>query len=324
MLSPNPNIMTENKMFGPNPSVENERHAEERRKMLEAAKSVVGHPRAERPELRGFIKKFHNVEEYGKEVVSDDIRAVERAEKSFNHKEGDVISEAFEISLIDLGELAQWLGDAKMQRSSKFDDYFRGIDGVAEFRQGEDAPHRIALVIDATIGKSASGASMETVRDKVERNIAKVINREVNMKYFKSAVDGYKGKLENIIPVVVGVEGKTAQEIITLYAEIISLKNKEPKSLEDEKKLAYKLHDAQNHPAQIVMLEQIRTQAQMYIGLLENLGEEYSAYLQEAVKLNEISETLLMEKADIETGGYANDNVLNAIRQISEEKTKSV
>lgn len=177
----------------------------------------------------------------------------------------------------------------------------------------------MALVIDATIGKSIKGGSMETVQKKVKRNIKKVIEKKVSMKYFKSAVDGYKGKLENIIPVVIGLEGVTANELISLYAEIIKLKSIEPKTMADEEALAYKMRDAQEHPAQIVMLEQIRTQAQMYITLLENLGEEYVDYLQEAIKLLEISEGLLKEKNHIGASGGGQDNVLDAIKEIAEK-----
>jgi hypothetical protein len=293
-------------------------HLHENEKMLEDAKQIIEHPRAERPDMMKFIKKFHNVEEYGAAAVKKDMADVERAERNFGtKKEVDVISEAFEITLIDLGELAQWLGNARIQRSSKRDDFFEGIDGTAEFVQKEGAPQRVALVIDATIGKTASGASMDTVHKKVQRNIEKVINREVKMKYFKSAVDGYMGKLESIIPVVVGLEGRTANELIKLYADIIRLKNKGSKNIDDEQSLAYKIREAQKHPAQIIVLEQIKVQAQMYVSLLENLGEEYDAYRVEAAKLLEISEGLLQQKMNIQTNGYENDNVLGEIRRIA-------
>jgi hypothetical protein len=304
-----------------NTNAENGSHTVEHEKMRSSAEMVIGHPRAPRPDEKSFVKKFHNVEEYGEEAVRKDMFKVRKAEENFGtKKEVDVISEAFEITLIDLGQMAQWLGNAQIQRSSKFDDYFHGIDGTAEYAQGENAPQRLALVIDATIGKSAKGGSMETVQKKVKRNIEKVIKREVSMKYFKSAVDGYKGKLENIIPVVVGLEGTTANELIKLYAQILELKNIEPKSIEDEEKLAYKLRDAEKHPAQIIMLEQIKVQAQMYIGILEKLGPEYDGYLQEAIRLKEIFEKLLEEKSHIKTNGYESDNVLGAIKEIAKEK----
>ncbi|MEK7634758.1 MAG: hypothetical protein AAB396_02675 [Patescibacteria group bacterium] len=257
-------------------------------------------------------KDFRDV--FDEKEIEDDLKIVNILENRFgkdiNHLNQEEIirienskkrSEALEIIIINEGEINNWFGEnAYLVRTTKFDDFINGFDGILEIdSQGTSINkiQRAALAIDA---------SMKTdyyyIKSKIDRNIEKITTKEgqSGIKYFKSAIDDYKGKLENIIPIVIGVKGETVDELIDFCAQLIKLKSNKEKT--DNEKTIFKeiQKKIEEHPAQFIFLEEIKMQLNMYSRLLENKNDEISnLYKQEIKDFVEIINNIIESKKDI-------------------------
>jgi hypothetical protein len=208
-----------------------------------------------------------------------------------------------------------WYGqNSYTVETSEFDDICNGIDGILEFDLGSGQSRKIGLAIDASMKPDFS-----SIMRKMKRGAEKMVDGGGQVKYFKSAVNGEKGKLKNVIPIVLGLEGDKANELIRLFAEIVTLENKMERSADEDMNLAYKIREAQQHPCQVIFLKEMKIQLEMYkkhfaqgFPLLENnLGE-----------LLRIIYKLLLSKNSIEVGTLEHDGVYQKIREVSIELPK--
>lgn len=259
--------------------------------------------------VRILEQKFHDDVEH---LTPEEMERVEKGKKR---------SEALEVIMVEGGELYDWFGgQAFMSRTSKYDDY-NGIDGVLEIvreetEDGKQEPHDIALAIDASMRPDHS-----SVERKIRRNIEKVMGpKKPRVKYFQSAVDGTKKSLTMVLPVVVGVEGKHADELTNLFGEVIRMRAIKDRSESVKQLLKEKLDDIAKHPAQVAFLQEILVQLDGYAALFAKQADKSSvAYGEKARELSDIIAGLLAEKDTIELGDYANDGVLVAIEEMAEK-----
>lgn len=254
------------------------------------------------------MKEFEGLPEYAGSFEND-LKLVKRYEGKFHddilllpRNSAEIIeyshrrAEALEVIIGEQSELAEWFGsNVYAIRTTKFDDYFNGVDMVLEFDlEGEEGIERVSLAIDA------SSADFDVVNKKITRNINKILGdgeKAPEVKYFKSEADpNFKGKLENIIPVVIGIEGKNVDELAEKYSSKSS--NKEMAA----------------HPAQRVFLEEIKVQLEFYLKLLEiNCDQHLSINENQTRKMLSIIENILIEKEKISLKHLNNDRVFGAI-----------
>lgn len=195
--------------------------------------------------------------------------------------------------------------------TSEFDDICGGVDGILEFDMGGGQSHKIALAIDASMK-----ADLSSIRRKMKRGAEKIAEGKMEVKYFKSAVSDYKGKLKNIIPVVLGLEGDKANEVIKLFAQIVTLESKQDKTPNEDMDLAYKIREAQRHPCQVIFLKEMKVQLEMYQKIFTRKESFIENDLKELLK---IINGLLDNKNDIEMGTLENDGVFEKIREVAVE-----
>lgn len=176
---------------------------------------------------------------------------------------------------------------------------------------GEGESHKIALAIDASMR-----AELSYIKRKMLRGAKKIADGKMEVKYFKSAVSDYKGKLRSVIPIVLGLEGDKANELIRLFAEIVKLESKQEKTSEDEQSLAYKIREAQKHPCQVVFLREMKVQLEMYQQIFNREGSFIEHDLRELLK---IVNKLLDEKNAIHMESFEHDGVYEKIREVAEQ-----
>lgn len=258
---------------------------------------------------RSRIDDFESI--YDSETIEADKNLVRRYEKKFSD---DVLllsdedtaeinysnqqAEALEVVLTEQSEMAEWFGSAVFAiRTTKYDDYFNGIDMVLEFDMGDSENiERIALAIDA------SNAKFDIVRKKMDKNIAKVTGKSdkaPEVKYFKSEINPeFKGSIKNVIPVVVGMQGKNVDSLLDSYTSKNSNKEME------------------RHPAQRIFLEEIRSQLEMYLKISEDNSEkELTIDILQVQSLLDIIKNVIQEKEDanIRVGYLIRDQVFQTI-----------
>jgi len=305
-------------------------HHLDRSKHMENVDLILQSASHERPEEKDFG------ELYDESTIKRDLDVVRILEQKFHEniehltpaemkrvEEGKKRSEALEVIMVEGGELYDWFGGrAFMSRTSKYDDY-NGIDGVLEIAReaetGEQEPHNIALAIDASMRPDFS-----SIERKIRRNMERAIGpKKPRVKYFQSAIDGAKKSLTMVLPVVVGVEGKHADELTDLFGEVIRMRAVKDRSEAAKQLLKEKLDEIARHPAQVAFLQEVLVQLDGYAELFaKNADRDSEAYGEKAKELSDIIAGLLAEKDDIELGDYANDGVLLAIEEMAEKMGK--
>lgn len=305
-------------------NLDRERHAQNVELILQSASH-------ERPDEKDFG------ELYDKTTIARDLDVVRILEHKFHEniehltpaemkrvEEGKKRSEALEVIMVEGGELYDWFGDhAFMSRTSKYDDY-NGIDGVLEIvreetDEGGQEPHDIALAIDASMRPDFS-----SIERKIRRNVERVTGpKKPRVKYFQSAIDGTKKRLTMVLPVVVGIEGRHADELTDLFGEVIRMRAVKDRPESAKQLLKEKLDSIAKHPAQVAFLQEILVQLDGYAALFAKHADHDSmAYGKKARELSAIIAGLLATKDAIELGDYAADGVLVAIEEMAEKMDK--
>lgn len=290
--------------------------------------------------LRYDLDYFSDV--FSQDEIDRDTALVESIELSFKNKierkpvgEAEKIfyskkrSETLEIIVANQIELNDWLGEnALFYRTTTFDDYTHGTDAVAEFDIGEE-PERLALAIDST-----SRTDLSHIEEKIDRNISKILNNKLEIKYFESQVKKFKGSITNVIPVIIGLEGGNTNGLINQFAQLIKLKQKfnstNPAISVNEKTAAKQAYNRSKkemirHPVQMVFLYEIKAQLDMYKKILtrEN-NPDISVKVSDVDRIEEIISDVIRSKSQIEKSpemvGLKNDAVLNLIEYVSKKR----
>ena len=259
---------------------------------------------------------------YGKDEIAKDRSRVERLKATFKagserlpakeqtrHRLSLKRGEALEAIIAEQGELSEWFGpNAMTARATEFDDFVNKVDIVIEFapeaeksQAAEENMGRIAFGIDASDNPSG-------IAKKIAVNRARIAGKlpPSNVKYFRSQVTDYKGPLERIVPVVVGLEGKNMADLVRLQGMLLSGVN----AKETSEQLA-------SHPAQRVLVEEIAAQLKWYMRLLEQEEIAHATYEKKDIEgLLRMMEELLKEKKSIPLGELGEDRVWQKIQEI--------
>lgn len=258
-------------------------------------------------------------EHYTEHDVSNDRRMVLTMEETFEKRhenmpenerlraeEREHLSESLEVAVLSGGQKAKWFGqESHLIRSSRYDDIFNGTDGFLEFPMEDGEPFRMALAIDASMSQDK-----DIIEKKMVRGIKKLETGRMEVKYFKSKVNDYKGKLKMVLPIVLGIESQNAQKLVHLFANIQRASGDEQKTKKIEKEL-------QNDPSQIVFLKEIMVQLDMFAKLFRRAGS-HTRYATE--KMHTIIEDILKQKNHIDSDDIEEDSVFKLITSIAEKK----
>ena len=298
----------------------------ERESIRQDVDFILSHEAESRLHIDDFTETFPQQTTENDTIITESLR--KRFEENLDHlpavdaariREGKKRADALEVIIAEQGELNNWAGEnAFFIRSTEFDDYVNGVDIILEFDVSdnhEKKAKRIALAVDASMN-----TDIVTVSDKVKRNIKKITGDEkpAQVKYFASSVDDFKGSLNTIIPVVVGLDGDHTNELIKVCAINKRLQQKKDKSEVLKEALKFNLQALKNHPAQIVFYKEIQSQLAFYKNLLTHQDvKNKEIYIREIESMIEIFDGLKEEKKDMPITPYDHDAILDIIEDIT-------
>lgn len=171
--------------------------------------------------------------------LPEDVRQkVERAKMLADTLEGIILN------------VKSWFGPtSNIYPTTRYDDYFNGVDLVAERTQGGASNHN-GFALDITY------AGYNAIHKKINRIVERLKKGEMGrVAFFKSNDGRYKGQLNQIPLVVIGVDGNTMRGLVNMFAEN-----------QDE--------DIENHQVQFQITEQVLMQCDFFIKLAETLEDK--------------------------------------------------
>jgi len=224
---------------------------------------------------RIYEDSFVNI--YEDSEIKADIEYALRMEKEFDKdqsqesKDAKKIADAIEIVVNHHIELSNWLYKTFTYKTSKYDDIKNGIDTILEFIN-EDNKN------DSTfLGVAFDITYKNDVRDKFLRIKKEIEDKKINkVKYFESQESNYKGQIENVPRLIIGLDIKTGEELIELFLERRGGKEK-----------------LGNHFFQFELIDELLFQLEIFITYSDEVGNNkaYNSY-------NKIKEKLLETKKE--------------------------
>ncbi|MDX1535721.1 MAG: hypothetical protein R3346_03110 [Candidatus Spechtbacterales bacterium] len=288
---------------------------------------IIKSERIDRPNMGDFADTFTP------EKIADDQRRLsriksrikeenrrlpqkEKAQKLLQKSKG----EALEVVVGQSIELRDWLGSrAMVQRTSEYDDIVNGVDAIVEFTPDfeDEEVQRIALAVDAY-----SGTSPRILEQKIRKNIDKINGNTdpMRIEYFESQIpdnngNRYKGPLEEVIPVVIGVSGQNVEDLFEDFAKLVRLRKRGGEINKREKELKRSLEQKITiHPVQRLFLKEIQLQLKGYL----NIPGLRSSTEEEVRDILEIIEQILEEKRDSipHSKDVENDRILEMMKNV--------
>ncbi len=214
--------------------------------------------------------------------------------------------------------------------------YFSKTDAFLEIprsrkEKGRDQkPQRLALALDST-----SDRREQVLADKLTINTKKIVGvgeKKPSVKYFESKIekvkrpDGtkvpFRGKLDFILPVVIGLDSSHANNIMSLYARFLKLEQLQKRTPDQVKTRAELIREISNHPAQVIFLRQISEQLSMYISILEKSDHsEKDNLIPQILQLQKTFEDIQGDKIKIDPTPIEKDPVYLAIKKVAQNMT---
>ena len=146
---------------------------------------------------------------YGEENVQKDLDYVEDVKTKFEDSEMKPVAEVLEAIMYEHIELSEWFGPtAQTIRPSEFDDIKNKVDLITEFVE-ESTRKYLALGIDVTFGSKTLGEKFTRIKADIDKD------ELTQVKYFET--HGYKGSLQQVPRIIVGVEADTVIELAALW-----------------------------------------------------------------------------------------------------------
>lgn len=246
----------------------------------------------EKREDRILEDSFHDI--YEDSEIEEDKNYVLRMKREFKRDENKEsekskeIANAIEIIINDQIELSDWLGgETYTYQTSEYDDIKNGIDAVLEFisEDEESDQNFLGIAFDITYKNDVSKKFFR-IKKEIEEN------KKNNIKYFQSENTEYKGSIENIARLVIGLDIKSGEELIELYCK------KENKKLE-------------NHFFQFQLIDELLYQLDVFMRYSEKVGnkDSYILYKEIKEKIKIIKKD--KDKLNTEDKGYRNDYFYN-------------
>ncbi len=246
----------------------------------------------EKREDRILEDSFHDI--YEDSEIEEDKNYVLRMKREFKkheNKESEKskeIANAIEIIINDQIELSDWLGgETYTYQTSEYDDIKNGIDAVLEFisEDKENDQSFLGIAFDITYKNDVSKKFFR-IKKEIEEN------EKNNIKYFQSENTEYKGPIENIARLVIGLDINSGEELIELYCE------KENKKLE-------------NHFFQFQLIDELLYQLDVFIKYSERIENKDSYILYKEIKEKIEGIKKEKDKLNTEDKGYRNDYFYN-------------
>lgn len=206
------------------------------------------------------MKDFEGTGPYTSEYISEKEKEVTDAEVGFENKlnnDSQDVREKKEMAkkLADCLEgiilnVKTWFGPtSQIYPTTRYDDYFNGVDLVAERMSGGALNHH-GFALDITY------AGYGTILKKIERIAERLKQGKLGqVDFFKSNDNRFKGQLGEVPLVVIGVDGNTMRGLVNMFAE------GEDKKIED-------------HPVQFQIVDQVLIQCEFFIRLANEIQDE--------------------------------------------------
>lgn len=143
-----------------------------------------------------------------------------------------------------------WFGPtSNIYPTTRHDDFFNGVDLVAERKDGDIANHH-GFALDITY------AGYNTILKKISRIAEKLKSGKMGkVDFFRSNDGRFKGQLNEIPLVVIGADGNTMRGLVNMFAE------GEDKNIED-------------HQVQFQIVDQVLMQCDFFINLAKEINDE--------------------------------------------------
>jgi hypothetical protein len=192
---------------------------------------------------------------YSREMIGSDKEEVVALEKQIleeeqpDEREARKMADVLEAVVLELGELGNWFSDkdnVTTIKTSRYDDLKNGTDIILEFDEAEQGLRTLGLGIDVTYSENLT-KKIQGLRRKVETGKLSTI------RYFYSEKSEFRGEQLGVPGVITGVSNKHAMELASMWIE----------------KKREKLSD---HPAQIILLEEIEAQLVAFCELVKQSG----------------------------------------------------
>jgi hypothetical protein len=254
---------------------------------------------------------------YPREEIERDVKKLEEIERKIAESEhiNEQRGKAFEVLLVDQIHDGEWMGqEAMITQASRFDDVIKGVDPIVEFDR-ENA-ERMAIVVDVS-----TASDIAVVEKKIRKNIDKLFKggRFLEVKYFQSQICDsggtyYKGRLENLIPVVVGADRRNADVLFEIFTELKMHEKRGDSNLKERRKELREI--LAKHPIQDLFLQETRIQLETYKRILKGKDEEI---VKECEKLLSIIEEIIEVKKRNKTYSFEDvphDETFNNINEV--------
>lgn len=172
-----------------------------------------------------------------------------------------------EALILDLGELASWLGEnTDIARTTEYDDWRNKVDVLLRFKRVEGGEDFLGMAVDATVSY--------LLRDKFDRIVQEIESGHMGEVHYVKK-DWKKGRLDNLPRVVVGVDPERVDELMQLWLQ------------DDYEALAAS-------PVKKLLLTQIASQLQLYHDYANKYGKrDWLEHIDPALK--EINSQLALE-----------------------------
>lgn len=261
---------------------------------------------------------------YPKEEVDKNIAEAAALEIEFEKREKDAIAKGFSNAK-EIHQLATamevivaqpltWWGEGKTTRTSKYDDYHNDVDAVLEL-PGEQ---HIGFALDFTTSNSR-----KVIKDKIDDATKHVLvpGKPAEVKYYISPVTKKQERI-TVIPIIIGLDGKDAKELVRLTASVIRLRDQAPNNPTAKGRSTKEFETLKRHPAQMVFILEINSQLARYHRLLENATDPRLIAMRSRIGnmiefIHKLGET--KAKDGIWTDDLEEDEVFRSIREITAE-----
>lgn len=255
--------------------------------------------------LKDFIH-LYNIDE----ITRDIEKIIEKEQRIKNldtpeRKKTKKMATILEAILIDGITNYDWLGKKiKIVPPNKFDELFKGFDGVIEFNNSEKINDFLALGIDVSF-RSVDGDLFE---EKVNNLLNNINNDELTqVKYFK---DNNGEAIENLsIPkIVISIDAKTLEQIMLIWSKKNDINYKDK---------------FKNHTIAIDIIGQIADQCKILAKYANDIGAKNVAkrYNEIFDLLLKISEEIPKTKAIISQAD--NNKFVNKIKELINKRIKN-
>ena len=259
---------------------------------------------------------------YPAEDIKADLKLTERLSAEFVKRDEQAGAEGF-LRAKETHQLATamevivaqpltWWGKGKTTRTSQYDDYVNGVDAVLELPGSQ----HIGFALDFS-----TSSFQQIIKQKIDRATDHVLvpGKPAEVKYYISPVTKKKESI-TVIPIVIGLDGKDAKELVSLVSGVIRMRDQAAKNPVMKERLTKGFEALQKHPAQMVFILEISSQLARYHRLLEKATDPRLVAMRTRIGsmiefIHELGEAKVKE--GIWTDNLEDDSVFRTIKELT-------